>query len=75
MAIKDEYTRKLGQNHVISYQSPSQGSEPAIWAGYSPSNGLFWVGGENFVSASLAAEAMIRMRGVWNEIDQCIDEE
>lgn len=69
MATIEEITKKLVQNHVISFQN-----ENNEWAGYSPSNGLFWVNGENFQTATAAATAMAQL-GEWKEIDQCIDDD
>lgn len=66
----DVITKKLSANHVISFRN-----EDGEWAGYSPSNGLYWVAGQNFQSAKEAASVMVRDGGNWEEIDMCIDED
>ena len=74
MQIED-MTKKLGQNHVISFQNKKIESS-CNWAGYSPANGRFWVNGANFQKAEEAAREMSRY-GIenWIEVDQCIDED
>ena len=65
----DEVAQRLKASHVISFENEGQ------WAGYSPSNGMYWVAGTSFRTAEAAAYDMSLYPGEWKEIDQCIDED
>lgn len=71
----EEITEKLTATHVISFQNKKINNDHN-WAGYSPSNGKYWVNGENFPTAKEAAIEMDKY-GLenWTEVDQCIDDE
>lgn len=68
----EETIEKLEQNHVISFRLQNTNA----WAGYSPSDGKFWMMGEHFESAEECAREMAEY-GLdrWEEVDQCIDED
>jgi len=59
---------KLAASHVMSFKN-SFGE----WAGYSPSNVLYWVAGKDYPNAQAAAQAMVGQK--WSFVDMCIDEE
>lgn len=75
MMTIEEITRKLAQSHVISFQNKSL-EVSHNWAGYSPSNGLYWVVGKSFSDVMAAAKEMATygLDG-WDEVDECIDDE
>ena len=66
----EEIATKLSASHVISFQN-----EDGEWAGYSPSNGLYWVADQDFQSPREAASVMYHQGGNWRVVDQCIDDE
>ena len=70
MTSIEEIATKLSASHVISFKN-----EDGDWAGYSPSNGHYWVAGISFRTATAAAYEMSLYPGTWEEVDQCIDDE
>ena len=64
-----DYTRLLSMSRVISMKS-SDG-----WAGYSPSDGKYWVAGEWFDSSERAGERMAALADFWEIVDKCIDDD
>ena len=69
MKAIEEISAKLSASHVISFENDGK------WAGYSPSNGLYWVNGVNFTTPEAAAYQMILYPGNWREVEQCIDDD
>jgi hypothetical protein len=74
MTTIQEIAEKLAASHVISFMWINNCTDIDVYAGYSPANSLYWIGGVSYSTALLAATKMAAM-GDWEEIDSCIDED